>query len=329
MFDFIKRVYDTLNEELPEGLKDFYFSLGGTPLFLFLLQVITGILLTLHYTPSASDAYQSVERITKSVPFGWWVRGLHKYGASAFIITVMIHAMRTFLTSAYREPRQFLWAAGVILLFLSLGMGFTGYALVSDQLSYWATKVGTQIAERIPVFGSVVANFIRGGEEISEGTIPRLFTLHIFIMPALIALFAGIHILLVRHYGVSIKSERTYPLIPEHIYMEAIIVIPIITALSLFSVIFPPSLGKIADPSITPSHIKPEWYFYPVYLLLRLLPLYPAILFLFIFVLGLIFLPWIEGYFEKRIPAFSLIIKVLGVVVFLYYCAGLIIISNG
>lgn len=329
MFDKIKTTINSLNEELPEGLKDFYFSLGGTPLFLFVIQVATGVLLLLHYVPSSEGAYYSVERITKEVSFGWWVRGLHKYGASAFIITVLIHVIRTFFTSAYRKPREFIWVAGGFLLLLSFGMGFTGYALVSDQLSYWATKVGTQIAESIPLIGTVIANFIRGGSEVGVQTIPRMFSLHAFIMPIMICLFAGIHIFLVRIHGVSIRSEKNYPLIPDHIYTEAIIVLVIVTTLSLLTVIFPPSLGEIAKPFLTPSHIKPEWYFYPVYLLLRIVPLYPALVLLSLFGFVFLFIPWITDYVERRVPFFEWIIKACGVVVVLYYCAGLIIISNG
>jgi len=314
-----------LNEELPETLKDFFYALGGTPLFLFFLQVFTGVLLLIYYIPSYESAYESVYRITYTIPMGWWIRGLHRYGATLFIFTIFLHNIRVFVTRAYSSPREFTWVTGGILLMLSLGAGFTGYSLINDQLSYWATKVGTEIAGSLPLVGHWLSVLIKGGERISQFTISRLFTLHIFIIPLLLALFIAVHIFLVRRYGVSLESERKYPLIPEHLYLEISIFIFLLTFITLISAIFPPELGEKANPWKTPSHIKPEWYFYPLYLFLKLVPLKVGVLFPIFFLFIFLLYPFIEEGCERLTGRRGvLLLRTAGVLLYIYFVVAII-----
>jgi len=321
----MKNKIEFLNEELPENLKNFFYALGGTPFFLFFLQVATGIFLLIYYIPSYESAYESVYRITYTIPLGWWIRGLHRYGATLFIFSIFLHLIRVFVTRAYSSPRELTWVAGGILLILSLGAGFTGYSLINDQLSYWATKVGTEIAGSIPVIGHFLSILIKGGERISQFTISRLFTLHIFILPLVLAIFIAVHILLVRIHGISLESERKYPLIPEHLYLEVNIFIFLLTFITLISVIFPPELGERANPLKTPSHIKPEWYFYPVYFFLKLVPLKVGVMVPIVFLLLFILYPFIEKGVEKLMGrAAVLILRTAGVLFYLYFVFAII-----
>jgi len=314
-----------LNEELPETLKDFFYALGGTPFFLFFLQVFTGIFLLIYYIPSYESAYESVYRITYTIPMGWWIRGLHRYGATLFIFCLFLHMIRVFVTKAYSSPRELTWVAGGILLILSLGAGFTGYSLINDQLSYWATKVGTEIAGSVPLIGHWLSVLIKGGERISQFTISRLFTLHIFIIPVLLAVFIAAHILLVRKYGVSLEAERKYPLIPEHLYLEINIFIFLLTFITLISAIFPPELGERANPLRTPSHIKPEWYFYPLYLFLKLVPLKIGIMVPILFIFIFLLYPFIEKSCERLAGRTGvLLLRTAGVLLYLYFVFAII-----
>ncbi len=320
-----KNSFQFLNEDLPEELKNFFYALGGTPFFLFFLQVLTGIFLLIYYVPYYDSAYESVGRITYTVSMGWWIRGLHKYGATIFIFSIFLHLIRTFVTRAYSSPREFTWITGGIMLFLSLGAGFTGYSLIHDQLSYWATRVGTELVESAPLIGRFLSMLIKGGERISQFTTLRLFTLHIYILPLLLAIFIFTHILLVRKYGVSIQSEKKYLLIPEHLYLEVNIFIFIFTALTLISLMFPPEIGERANPFRTPSHIKPEWYFYPVYFFLKLVPLKAGIIMLTAFIFLFLFYPYVEKLAEKVAGKYApFALRTAGFLLTLYFVFAII-----
>jgi len=149
----------SLNEPVPNHLKKWWFCVGGTPAYLFVVQAITGILLTFYYVPEPSQAYDSVAHITNDVPFGWWVRSLHKWSSNFMIVAVILHAMRVYFTGAYRKPREFTWATGAILLILTMVFGFTGYSLVYEQLSYWGATVAANLTETVPIMGEPLARF--------------------------------------------------------------------------------------------------------------------------------------------------------------------------
>lgn len=188
---------------------NWWFTLGSASLFLAVVQGITGIMLTVYYVPSPDHAYDSIAYIMNGVQFGWLVRGIHHWGASLLVITVFIHMLRVFFYGAYKYPREFTWVSGVVLLLATLGMGFTGYLLPWNQRAYWATTVGTEIAGTVPVVGDFIMRVLRGGAELSGVTLARFFSLHIWIIPAVILITLGIHLYLVIRLGISQIPEET------------------------------------------------------------------------------------------------------------------------
>jgi quinol-cytochrome oxidoreductase complex cytochrome b subunit len=198
----LKTVYATvLDRKVPKV--NWWFTLGSASLFLFLLQGITGIMLSIYYVPTPDHAYDSIQYIMNGVSFGWLIRGIHHWGASLMILIVFIHMLRTYFFGAYKYPREFTWVTGVLLLFLTLGMGFTGYLLPWDQRAYWATTVGTSIANTVPFIGNFINQVLRGGTDLSAVTLARFFSVHIWWFPALIAAFIGIHLYMVIRLGIS------------------------------------------------------------------------------------------------------------------------------
>src|SRR5512143_1043899 len=186
----LKTIYETvLDRKVPKV--NWWFTLGSASLFLFLLQGITGILLTIYYTPSPDHAYDSIQYIMTGVAFGWLIRGVHHWGASLMVIVVFIHMIRVFVTASYKYPRELTWMIGVGLLLLTLGMGFTGYLLPWNQKAYWATTVGTSIAGTVPWVGSYILKALRGGTDLSALTLNRFFAAHIWMLPALLAGLMG------------------------------------------------------------------------------------------------------------------------------------------
>jgi len=179
------------------------FTLGSATLFLFLIQTITGIFLTVYYVPSPDHAYDSIQYIMNGVAFGWLIRGIHHWGASLMVLFVFIHMLRTFYMGAYKFPREMTWLTGVVLLLATIGMGFTGYLLPWNQRAYWATTVGTEIAGTAPLIGGIIERILRGGSDLSAVTLARFFSVHIWFFPATIALLIGIHLYLVIRMGIS------------------------------------------------------------------------------------------------------------------------------
>jgi menaquinol-cytochrome c reductase cytochrome b subunit len=176
---------------------------GGLTFFTFIVQVVTGIIMTFFYVPSPDHAHDSVDWFQTSVPFGTIVRNVHRWGAYAMVVLVFLHMVRVFVHKAYRKPRELNWIVGVGLLMLVLGFGFTGYLLPWDQKAYWATSVGLNIVETIPVAGSTAANFLRGGESLGALTLLRFYALHVFILPLLIAVGLLIHFAMIRKQGIA------------------------------------------------------------------------------------------------------------------------------
>ena len=182
---------------------NWWFTLGSASLFLFLMQVVTGIFLTVYYVPSPDHAYDSIQYIMNGVAYGWLIRGIHHWGASLMVFVVFLHMLRTFFYAAYKYPRELTWLTGVVLLFATLGMGFTGYLLPWNQKAYWATTVGTQIPGTIPMIGPWITSILRGGEDLSAVTLARFFSVHIWFLPAVIALMIGVHMYLIIRLGIS------------------------------------------------------------------------------------------------------------------------------
>lgn len=187
---------------------NWFYALGSATLFVAVLQIVTGILLTIYYVPTPDHAYDSVQFITTQVPAGWFIRGLHHYGASAMVILTVLHMIRVIMYGAYKFPREITWFTGVGLLLVVVGFGFTGYLLPWDQKAFWATTVGTRIAGSAPVVGDSILRIMRGGEDLSAVTLARFFGVHVWALPAILLLFLGIHLYLVIRNGISAVPKR-------------------------------------------------------------------------------------------------------------------------
>ncbi len=187
---------------------NWFYTLGSATLFVAVNQMVTGILLTIYYVPTPDQAYDSVQFITTQVPAGWLIRGLHHYGASAMVLLTVLHMLRVIFYGAYKYPREVTWFTGVGLLVLVLGFGFTGYLLPWDQKAYWATTVGTRIAEVTPFVGDWILRIMRGGEELTAVTLARFFGVHVWFLPAALLVFLGIHLYLVIRVGISNVPKR-------------------------------------------------------------------------------------------------------------------------
>ncbi len=196
--DFYKNLLDR-----PEPSGNWWNTLGSASLFLFIMQALTGIFLTVYYTPSPDHAYDSVLYIMNEVQFGWLVRGIHHWGASLMVLVVFIHMLRTFVTASYKYPRELTWLIGIGLLLMTLGMGFTGYLLPWHQMAYWATTVGTQIAGSVPFLGDFILKALRGGPDLSALTLQRFYAAHIWILPAVLIALIGVHLFLIMKHGES------------------------------------------------------------------------------------------------------------------------------
>jgi quinol-cytochrome oxidoreductase complex cytochrome b subunit len=182
---------------------NWWFTLGSASLFLFVMQGITGIFLTMYYVPDPQKAYDSIEYIMNGLAFGWLIRGIHHWGASLMVLVVFLHMLRTFYFGAYKYPREMTWITGTLLLLLTLGMGFTGYLLPWNQRAYWATTVGTAIAGSVPFIGDFILKVLRGGTDLSAVTLTRFFSAHIWMLPAALAGLIGVHMYLIIRLGIS------------------------------------------------------------------------------------------------------------------------------
>ena len=219
---------DALAEPIPSHMKYWFYALGATPLILFFIQILTGILLTFYYIPSPEKAFESVKYISEEVRLGFYIRGLHRWGSNLMVIAIFLHMVRVFFTRGYRKPRELNWILGVIIFLVTLTLCFTGYSLVYNQLSYWAATVGTNMVKEIPLIGTMMLEFLRGGQEVTANTLTRFYNLHIIFMPLFLLVFLVVHIIMVRLHGVSKlegreNDEKTYPFYPEHFYHTMVV----------------------------------------------------------------------------------------------------------
>lgn len=275
-----EQLREMTNEPVPNHLRRWWFCLGGTPAYLFVVQIVTGILLALYYESSPDRAYESVRHITHEVAFGWYIRSVHKWAATLMIAAVILHQMRVFFTGAYRKPRELNWMVGMCLLVCTLMTGFTGYSLVYEQLSYWGATVGANINETVPLIGPLMKRLLLAGEAYNQQTLPRFFILHAAVLPVAIVGLLGIHITLLRLQGVTefqFEDEkpdepRHFNFFPDHLYTELIVGLVLMILLSVLATVFPAELGPKADPLTTPEVIKPEWFFYVTFRWLKLFP---------------------------------------------------------
>src|SRR5690242_4316084 len=202
------------------GDTSWWHTLGSATLTAFLVQLVTGVILAMYYKPSPAEAHSSVEHITHDLWGGWLVRGMHRWGASVFIILMFMHMGRVFLFGAYKYPRELNWIIGVLLLAMGLAEGFTGYLLPWDQTSYWATVVGVNLNGTAPFLGPFLAQFLNGGTYINSDTLSRFYAIHMLMIPGAIAALIGLHLYLVIRLGVtsppwSKEAAGTGPLVDE------------------------------------------------------------------------------------------------------------------
>jgi cytochrome b6 len=229
------------------------------------------------------------------VQFGWLIRSIHSWAANLFVLAAMIHMFSVFFEKAYRKPREITWLTGMLMFFLALGFGFSGYLLPWNELAFFATKVGTDIAGVLPFVGKPIMMFLRGGEEVTGATLTRFFGFHVAVFPGIFTVLLGIHLLLVQSQGMSepLGSEneperKTMPFFPNFLLRDLLLWLIVLNILAILAVFFPWELGKKADLfGAAPAGIRPEWYFMFMFQSLKLIP--GKVLFLDGEILGILF----------------------------------------
>jgi quinol-cytochrome oxidoreductase complex cytochrome b subunit len=268
-------------KQVPVHRYGVWYYLGGMTLFLFVVQVISGILLLFYYRPSAEEAYESVQFLMAEVEFGWLIRSIHAWSANLMIFALFVHLFSVLLLKAYRPPREVTWFSGVALLAIALGFGFTGYLLPWNELAYFATKVGTEITGAIPVLGRFLVRLLRGGDEVTGATLTRFYGIHVAVLPALVTLLLGLHLYLVQKHGMSVPpgverrggATRSIPFVPNFLLRDIVGWLCALAVLAALAAFLPAELGRKADPfAPAPVGIKPEWYFMFMFQTLKYLP---------------------------------------------------------
>jgi len=262
-----------------------WYYFGGMTLFLFVVQVLTGILLLLYYQPTPEDAFESVQYIVTQVRFGWLIRSVHSWSANLLVFTAFVHMFSVYFLKAYRKPRELTWISGMLLFFVVLGFGFSGYLLPWNTLAFFATKVGTEMAGAVPFVGKWFLIFLRGGEEVTGATLTRFFGFHVAVLPGLATVLLAMHLLLVQHLGMSLppsleraiaegrQPARSMPFFPNFLLRDIMGWYAALGVLGALAAVFPWELGTKADPfAAAPAGIRPEWYFLFMFQTLKLLP---------------------------------------------------------
>src|SRR5437763_2546398 len=318
-------------KEIPLHRQTLWYYFGGMTLFLFTVQVLTGILLLLYYRPSAENAFESVQFIMTEVKFGWLIRSVHSWSANLLILTLFIHMFSVFFMRAYRRPREMTWVSGVLLLFIAICFGFSGYLLPWNKLAFFATKVGTESAGVVPFVGRSLVRFLRGGDDVTGATLTRFFGFHVAVLPAAATALIGIHVLLVHMHGMRVPAKyegtnvKKMKFFPNFFLRDLIGWLLAIGVLAALAAILPWELGEKADPfAPAPAGIKPEWYFLFVFQTLKLLPakvgsLEGEVIGLMAFGFAatvLLIVPFLDK--TKPSPTRRLIFKSLGVAAILY-----------
>jgi ubiquinol-cytochrome c reductase cytochrome b subunit len=277
----------------PKNFNKWYFF-GSLALFVFVNQILTGIWLTMFYTPSAAEAFSSVEYIMRDVNFGWLIRYLHSTGASAFFIVIYLHMFRGFLYGSYKNPRELLWLIGMLLFLCMMAEAFFGYLLPWGQMSFWGAQVITSLFSAIPYVGDSLAIWLRGDYNVADSTLHRFFALHVAAIPLVMALLVYLHMVALHKVGsnnpegIEIKESKDengipHDGIPFHPFYTVKDIFGLVVFLIVFLgiVFFMPEMGgyflehanfQAANPMVTPEHIAPVWYMTPFYAILRAIP---------------------------------------------------------
>jgi ubiquinol-cytochrome c reductase cytochrome b subunit len=329
---------------------NFWYYFGSLALLVLVMQIVTGIFLTMNYKPDATQAFGSVEYIMRDVPAGWLIRYLHSTGASMFFIVVYLHMFRALLYGSHRGPRELVWVLGVFIYLSLMAEAFFGYLLPWGQMSYWGAQVIVNLFGAVPVIGGALAEWIRGDYVISDATLNRFFAFHVIAIPLVLLGLVVAHIIALHEVGsnnpdgIEIKKTKGpdgNPLdgIPFHPYYTVKDLVGVVVFLAAFSVIvfFAPEMGGYfleynnfipADPLKTPPHIAPVWYFTPFYAMLRAVPAFAGTQFWGVLVMGaavliLFVLPWLDrspvksiryrgAYYKTALGLFVISFLVLG-----------------
>jgi ubiquinol-cytochrome c reductase cytochrome b/c1 subunit len=285
---------------------NYWWTFGGILAFMLVLQIVTGVVLAMHFTPHVDMAFDSVEAIMRDVNFGWLLRYVHANGASMFFLAAYIHMFRGMYYGSYKEPREVLWILGVLLLLLMIMTGFMGYVLVWGQMSFWAAKVITSLFSAIPVFGESIVTWLWGGFAVGNPTLNRFYALH-FLLPFVIAGVVVLHVWALHVVGqnnpagIEPKSQKdTVAFTPYATIKDAFVLIVFCILFAWLVFYVPNYLGHAdnyiqANPAETPPEIVPEWYYLPFYAILRAIPnKLLGVMALGASILILAFLPWLD-----------------------------------
>ncbi|MCC7493882.1 MAG: cytochrome bc complex cytochrome b subunit [Fimbriimonadaceae bacterium] len=267
-------------KQVPNHRHTFWYYWGGVALFLFLVQVVSGILLLVYYRPGP-ESYDSVRKIMNEVQFGWLMRSIHAWSANLMVGAVFVHMFSVFFMKAYRQPREFGWWSGLALLGLAMVFGFSGYLLPMDELALCATRVGLALPEIVPGVSQIITVVVRGGADISDATVQRFFVLHVVVLPLIfLPLLAG-HLFLVQKHGNAlpeseeakpVEARRSVPFFPHFMMRDLAAWLVVFTVLSSLAALFPWKLGPQGDPlAAAPLGIHPEWYFMSQFTALKLI----------------------------------------------------------
>jgi ubiquinol-cytochrome c reductase cytochrome b/c1 subunit len=285
---------------------NYWWTFGGILSFMLGVQIVTGIVLVMHFTPHVDHAFNSVEHIMRDVNYGWLLRYLHANGASMFFLAVYIHMFRGLYYGSYKEPREVLWILGVIIYLLMMATGFMGYVLPWGQMSFWAATVITNLFSAIPLVGESIVTWLWGGYSVGNPTLQRFFSLH-YLLPFVIAGVVVLHVWALHVVGQNNptgiepkSSQDTVPFTPYATIKDSFLMICFCILYAWFVFYIPNYLGHAdnyipANPGVTPSHIVPEWYYLPFYAILRSIPNKLAgVVAMFGSILLLAFLPWLD-----------------------------------
>jgi ubiquinol-cytochrome c reductase cytochrome b subunit len=277
---------------------EWIYTLGSVLLFFFILQAVTGMMLAMNYVASPDHAYDAVTYVSTRVALGWFIRGLHFWGASAMVVVVGAHMLTTFLSGSYKYPREATWVTGVFLFLIVMLFGFTGYLLPWNQKAYWATVVGTNIAGETPFIGEYIVRFFRGGDQVGPQTLTRFYAMHVLILPATLLILISVHLFMVVRQGISAppehhpeydeldletqrrmadeeyhrRKEAGEPFYPYYLAKDVIAVVIAFGLVAFLAWRFPAEIGEIANPASTSFNPRPDWYFLFLFQALKYFP---------------------------------------------------------
>jgi ubiquinol-cytochrome c reductase cytochrome b subunit len=285
---------------------NYWWTFGGILTFVLVVQIVTGVVLAMHYVPTAADAFNSVEHIMRDVNYGWLLRYVHANGASMFFIAVFIHLFRSLYYGSYKEPREVLWILGVIILLLMMATAFMGYVLPWGQMSFWAATVITNLFSAVPLVGESIVTWLWGGYAVDQPTLQRFYSLH-YLLPFVLFGVVILHVWALHHVGqnnptgIDVKSDKdTVFFTPYATSKDSFALVVFLIVFAWFVFYQPNFLGHPdnyvrANPLQTPAHIVPEWYFLPFYAILRAIPdKLGGVVAMFGSIFVLFFVPWLD-----------------------------------